>query len=115
MGLVKRGMNIVELQGEVVKPEFKSTSRGYPYFRCRLAVPITHRISVEEIITKNNHVNLVAWGELAESMKYLRTGHWIRVVGNLQQRRYESKCVSCNSPKTVFFTDVLVSNFVEVE
>jgi single-stranded DNA-binding protein len=110
-----KGINDVTLQGQVVRPNYKLTTGNYPMFRCRIAVPLKHKFPNGDEIEKNNHINLVAWGDMADSMKNLKQGQAIKVIGNLQQRKFDSKCRLCDGPQTVWFTDVLVNNFLEVE
>ena len=116
MEKILRGQNNVELQGEVRKIHCGSTQSGYPFFKCRLGIPLPVKIGKREEITKNNYVPIIAWGNLAESMdEEVFEGAWIKVIGHIQEKSYTYTCRNCGTKSNKRYVEVSVSNYLLVD
>lgn len=90
-------------------PALRATGTGKSVANFTLAVDRTYKDASGEYGA--DFINCVAWGQTAEIIQeYLNKGSLIGVEGRIQTRQYEN-----NEGKTVFVTEIVVSNVTFLE
>jgi primosomal replication protein N len=100
------GDNFVKLQGKITKKKVTTYPNGSTLFKCSLA------ISAPPSYDKYQYVGVSTWGTLAEQLTSVKEGSWMRVHGHLEKHSFKSKCNFCNGPTTIYWTDVVIDNYV---
>jgi hypothetical protein len=57
----------------------------------------------------------VTFGDLALALSQVKKGTWVSIDGNIEVSRYFKRCSKCNFQSINYWTDVRVSNFVEID
>ncbi len=100
--MITLGDNIVKLSGKIMYKEVNvyndSTS-----FKCKLAVPIEDAFQ---------YIKIAAWGKNADALALLPNGTFIKLFGHIEETSYETKCKYCQGPQKVYWTNVMVDNFI---
>ena len=108
-------MNYVRLEGELDRCRISEVSGGSYMFKGSVRVPIRYEAEGGHRKVYYNFFNIIAFGDIALSLSSLGKGSWAAFEGNLEISRYGKRCGHCNGADTTYWTDVRVSNFVELE
>lgn len=98
------GENIVKLVGKISFKEV-TTYSNVTNFKCKLAVPIDDKFQ---------YIKIVAWGNMADTLSELPNGTYIKLYGHIEETSYDTKCKYCQGPSKVYWTNVVVDNFIVV-
>ena len=99
------GENYVKLVGYIKYRELASYN-DYSNFKCKLAIPINESFQ---------YIKVAAWGDLAESLAELPEGTCVKIHGHIEETSYSSKCKYCSGPLKVYWTNVVVDNYIIIE
>ena len=107
----KKGQNFVQLEGELMWPEFKATGTGKLFCKFKMAIPFELR---DGNVVKH-YVKCAAWEGIAEALQDVEQGSWLKVTGRVNERSYDGKCKHCHSEEKKYWTEVVIDNFVPGE
>jgi len=100
------GENFVSLKGYVQWPELRVVGvNNSKLFKGKLAIPVGEF---------KHYIKIAAWNELAEGLDALPEGAFIHVHGHIEERSYDSSCKHCNGAIKMYWTEVVVDNFVHL-
>jgi len=109
-----QGNNFVELAGFLKYPELSETRNGNYRFQGKVAIPFSYvEKATGETKEGTRYVKISAWGDTAQDLGALKDGTSVRVQGVFNERSYDGNCKSCGAQEKKYWTDVLVSNFLE--
>lgn len=102
------GENFVSLTGKVIYPNLKSVGmNNNSLLNAKLAIPTGNG--------NDQHVKVAAWGATAEAIAELPKDTFIKLHGHIEERSYDGKCRHCNGFSKVYWTNVVIDNFIIVE
>ena len=102
------GENFVSLTGTVVYPNLKTVGvNNNKLLNAKMAIPVGNG--------KHQYVKIAAWGSMAEAIADLSKDTFIKVHGHIEERSYDGKCRHCSGYSKVYWTNVVVDNFMVVE
>jgi hypothetical protein len=102
------GENFVVLTGQITYPNLKTVGmNNTSLLNAKLAVPTD--------TGKSQYVKVAAWGTTAEAIAELPKDTFIKVHGHIEERSYYGKCRHCRGYSKVYWTNVVVDNFMIVE
>jgi len=104
----KTGQNFVQLEGELMWPEFKATATGKLFCKFKVAIPFELR---DGNVVKS-YIKCAAWEIVAEALQAVEQGSWLKVTGRVNERSYDGKCKHCHSAEKKYWTEVVIDNFV---
>ena len=81
---------------------------GGVLFKCKLAIPAPPSGN------DTQYVGVSVWGDKAEQLEDIPEGVYIKVQGHLEKHSFKTNCRYCNGPTTVYWTDVVIDNFITV-
>jgi hypothetical protein len=105
------GTNFVQLEGELMWPEFKATGTGKLFCKFKVAIPFELR---DGNVVKH-YVKCAAWESVAQALQDVEQGSWLKVTGRVNERSYMGKCNDCHSEQKKYWTEVVIDNFVAGE
>ena len=102
------GENFVSLTGRIEWPNLKTVGmNNNSLLNAKLAIPTGNG--------KHQYVKVAAWGTTAEAVAELPKDTFIKVHGHIEERSYDGKCRHCNGYSKVYWTNVVIDNFIIVE
>jgi single-stranded DNA-binding protein len=102
------GTNFVQLEGELLWPEFKATATGKLFCKFKMAIPF----KTNDGTVLKSYVKCAAWESVAEALQAVEQGSWLKVTGRYNERSYDGKCKHCHSAEKKYWTEVVIDNFV---
>ncbi len=102
------GTNFVQLEGELLWPEFKATATGKLFCKFKMAIPF----KTNDGTLLKSYVKCAAWESVAEALQAVEQGSWLKVTGRYNERSYDGKCKHCHSAEKKYWTEVVIDNFV---
>lgn len=104
----RTGTNFVQLEGELMWPEFKATATGKLFCKFKMAIPVKYG----DGNTGKQYVKCCAWESVAEALQNVGENAWLKVTGRYSERSYDGKCKHCHSAEKKYWTEVVIDNFV---
>ena len=102
------GENFVSLTGTITYPNLKTVGmKNNSLLNAKLAIPTGNG--------KSQYVKIAAWGSTAEALAELSKDTFIKMHGHIEERSYDGKCRHCSGYSKVYWTNVVVDNFMVVE
>jgi len=102
------GENFVSLTGKIVYPNLKTVGvSNNSLLNAKLAIPTGQG--------KNQYVKVAAWGATADAIAELPKDTFIKLHGHIEERSYDGKCRHCNGFSKMYWTNVVIDNFIVLE
>ena len=102
------GENFVILTGKITYPNLKTVGmNNSSLLNAKLAIPTANG--------KHQYVKVAAWGSTAEAIAELSKDTFIKVHGHIEERSFDGKCRHCKGYSKVYWTNVVIDNFMIVE
>ena len=102
------GENFVSLTGKIQYPNLKKVGmNNNSLLNAKLAIPTGG--------DKHQYIKVAAWGSTAEAVAELPKDTFIKMHGHIEERSYDGKCRHCGGYSKVFWTNVVIDNFIIVE
>jgi len=102
------GENFVSLTGQITYPNLKTVGmNNNSLLNAKLAIPTG--------TGKYQYVKVAAWGSTAEAIAELPKDTFVKVHGHIEERSYDGKCRHCGGYSKVYWTNVVIDNFMIVE
>ena len=102
------GENFVSLTGRVEWPNLKTVGmNNNSLLNAKIAIPTGNG--------KHQYVKVAAWGAMAEAISELPKDTFIKLHGHIEERSYDGKCRHCSGYSKVFWTNVVIDNFIVME
>lgn len=107
--------NYVRLEGELDRSKLIELEGGAYLFKGSVKIPLEYQDSNGDLRVHHSYINIVTFGDLALSLSLIKQGSWLSLEGNLEISRYNKKCNKCGVQTPNYWTDVRISNFVEID
>lgn len=102
------GENFVSLTGTIQYPNLKTVGmNNSSLLNAKLAIPDGNG--------RSQYIKIAAWGSTAEAIAALPKDTFIKLHGHIEERSYDGKCRHCKGYSKVYWTNVVVDNFIVVE
>ena len=102
------GENFVILTGKITYPNLKTVGmNNSSLLNAKIAVPTDNG--------KHQYVKVAAWGSTAEAIAALSKDTFIKIHGHIEERSFDGKCRHCRGYSKVYWTNVVIDNFIIVE
>jgi hypothetical protein len=102
------GENFVSLTGKVIYPSLKTVGmNNNSLLNAKLAIPTGNG--------SDQYIKIAAWGSTAEAIAEVPKDTFIKLHGHIEERSYDGKCRHCNGFSKIYWTNVVVDNFIIVE
>lgn len=102
------GENFVSLTGKVTYPNLKTVGMNNNSL-------LNAKLAISDGKGRNQYIKIAAWGSTAEAISGLSKDTYIKVHGHIEERSYDGKCRHCSGFSKVYWTNVVVDNFIVVE
>jgi len=103
------GDNFVRLIGRIKRKKFNTYDSGAVLFKATLAIPVPPEY------TRNQFINVSAWGDLAEELGSLSENTRIEVQGHIEKSSFDTTCKYCGGHNTMVWVEVVIDNFIVLE
>lgn len=107
--------NYVRLEGEIDRSKLIELEGGSYLFKGSVKIPVESQDSEGNVKVHSTYISIVTFGDLALALSQIKKGTWVSIDGNIEVSRYLKRCSKCNFQSTNYWTDVRVSNFVEID
>jgi len=102
------GENFVSLTGKITYPTLKKVGvNNNSLLNAKLAIPTGNG--------NNQYVKVAAWGTTAEAVAEVPKDTFIKIHGHIEERSYDGKCRHCGGYSKVYWTNVVIDNFIIME
>jgi single-stranded DNA-binding protein len=102
------GENFVVLTGTITYPNLKTVGvNNTSLLNAKLAVPTDKG--------RSQYVKIAAWNTTAEALAEIPKNMFVKIHGHIEERSYDGKCRHCSGYSKVYWTNVVVDNFIVVE
>lgn len=100
------GENFVKLVGIVKYKKATTYDNGNTLFKCSLALPNPDGDGTYQ------YMKVSSWVNEDDDLCNVKDGTWLKVMGHIEEKSYDSKCRYCNGPQKSYWTDVVIDNYV---
>lgn len=107
--------NYVRLEGELDRSKLIELDGGSYLFKGSVKIPLEYQDADGNTRVHHSFVNIVTFGDLAVSLSAVKQGSWVSLEGNIEISRYNKKCTKCGWQTPNYWTDIRISNFVEID
>lgn len=100
------GDNFVKLIGIVKYKKVTSYDNGSTSFKCSLAIPSPNNDG------QYQYVKVSSWIKEDDDLNIVPNGTWLKIMGHIEEKSYDSNCKYCNGPDKKYWTDVVIDNYI---